>query len=52
LTDSFFLEKDSAVNALCYGAQLMISGVLRYDPNLVVGEEIVLVSTKVTLCFV
>ncbi len=40
------IVKDSAVNALCYGAQLMISGVLRYDPNLVVGEEIVLVSTK------
>ena len=40
------IVKDSAVNALCYGAQLMVSGVLRYDANLVVGEEIVLVSTK------
>ena len=40
------IVKDSAVNALCYGAQLMALGVLRYDANLVVGEEIVLVSTK------
>ncbi len=34
------------MNALCYGAQLMISGVLRYDSTISVGEEIVLVSTK------
>lgn len=40
------IVKDSAVNAVSYGAQLMVSGVLRYDPELAVGEEIVLVTTK------
>ena len=72
------IVKDSCVNALCYGAQLMVkeernilfsvliffcsffcsffavfkvSGVLRYDGNLVVGDEIVLVSTKVIPSF-
>lgn len=40
------IVKDSAVNALSYGAQLMVSGVLRYDPELAIGDEIVLVTTK------
>ncbi len=40
------IVKDSAVNAVSYGAQLMASGVLRYDPDLQVGDEIVLVTTK------
>ena len=30
--------KDSAVNALCYGAKLMIPGVLRYDAGIEVNE--------------
>lgn len=40
------IVKDSAVNALCYGAQLMIPGVLRFSKEIDVGMVIVLVSTK------
>lgn len=40
------IVKDSAVNAICYGAQLMLPGVLRYSPDIEMGEEIVLVTTK------
>jgi len=40
------IVKDSAVNAICYGAQLMIPGVLRFSKDIEVGEVIVLVSTK------
>lgn len=38
--------KDSAVNAICYGAVLMIPGVLRFDDEIEVGEELVLITTK------
>jgi len=38
--------KDSCVNAICYGAKLMIPGVLRYDSKIEVNEEIVLITTK------
>jgi H/ACA ribonucleoprotein complex subunit 4 len=38
--------KDTAITAVCYGAQLMISGVLRYENGIEVGEEVVLISTK------
>merc|ERR1712187_991139 len=38
--------KDSAVNAVCYGAQLMIPGVLRFEKNIEVGAEIVMMTTK------
>ena len=38
--------KDSAVNAVCYGAKLMIPGLLRYESGIEVGEEIVLMTTK------
>jgi H/ACA ribonucleoprotein complex subunit 4 len=38
--------KDSAVNAICYGAKLMIPGLLRYESGIEVGEEVVLMSTK------
>lgn len=38
--------KDSAVNAICYGAQLMIPGVLRFEKNIEVGCEIVMMTTK------
>jgi len=38
--------KDSAVNAICYGAQLMIPGVLRFEKNIDVGTEIVMMTTK------
>lgn len=38
--------KDSAVNAICYGAQLMIPGLLRFDDKIDVGTECVLMTTK------
>lgn len=38
--------KDSAVNALCYGAQLMLPGVLRFSDKIELGESLVMVSTK------
>lgn len=38
--------KDSSVNAVCYGAKLLIPGILRYSSNINVGEEVVLITTK------
>jgi len=38
--------KDSAVNAVCYGAKLMIPGLLRYEAEIEVHEEVVLMTTK------
>ncbi|KAH0537834.1 centromere/microtubule-binding protein cbf5 [Glutinoglossum americanum] len=38
--------KDSAVNAVCYGAKLMIPGLLRYEAGIEIHEEVVLMTTK------
>ncbi|XP_047058163.1 H/ACA ribonucleoprotein complex subunit 4-like [Lolium rigidum] len=38
--------KDSSVNAICYGAKLMIPGLLRFENDIDVGEEVVLMTTK------
>ena len=38
--------KDTSVNAICYGAQLMLPGVLRYESNIEVGAQVVLITTK------
>lgn len=38
--------KDSTVNALCYGGQLMIPGLLRFDMAIEIGDEVVLITTK------
>jgi len=38
--------KDSAVNAICYGAKLMIPGLLMYDPGIEVNDIVVLITTK------
>ncbi|KAK3095469.1 hypothetical protein FSP39_015057 [Pinctada imbricata] len=40
------IMKDTAVNAVCYGAKIMLPGVLRYEDGIEVGEEIVIVTTK------
>ncbi len=32
--------KDSAVNAICYGAKLMIPGLLRYEAGIDVNDEV------------
>lgn len=38
--------KDSAVNAICYGAKIMLPGVLKFEDNIVLNEEIVIMTTK------
>lgn len=38
--------KDSTINAICYGAQVMIPGVLRYEDGIEMNEEIVIVTSK------
>src|SRR6478735_1302252 len=38
--------KDSAVNAICYGAKLMVPGLLRFESGIEVNDEIVLMTTK------
>lgn len=38
--------KDSAVNAVCYGAKLMIPGLLRYEEGIELYDEVVLITTK------
>lgn len=38
--------KDSAVNAICYGAKLMIPGLLRFSDGIEIGDEVVLMTTK------
>lgn len=45
--------KDSAVNAICYGAKMMIPGLLRFADNIEVGDECVMMTTKgeaIALC--
>lgn len=38
--------KDSSVNAICYGAKIMLPGVLRYDSGIDLNDEIVIMTTK------
>jgi H/ACA ribonucleoprotein complex subunit 4 len=38
--------KDSAVNAICYGAKLMIPGLLRFAANIEINDEVCLMTTK------
>lgn len=38
--------KDSAVNAICYGAKLTLPGVLRFENGIDAGTEVVLITTK------
>ena len=40
------IVKDSCVNAICYGAKLMLPGVLKYDSNIEINKDIVLITTK------
>ena len=34
------------VNAICYGAKLMLPGILRYESGIEVNEEVVMMTTK------
>lgn len=38
--------KDSAVNSICYGGQLAVQGILKYDPNFDTNSTVVLVTCK------
>lgn len=38
--------KDSSVNAVCYGAKIMLPGVLRYEDGIEMDQEIVVITTK------
>jgi len=40
------IMKDSAVNAVCYGAKILLPGVLRYDDGIEMNDQIVVCSTK------
>merc|ERR1712203_452963 len=40
------IMKDSAVNAVCYGAKILLPGVLRYDDGIEMNEQIVVCTTK------
>merc|ERR1719476_123420 len=40
------IMKDSAVNAVCYGAKILLPGVLRYEDGIEMNEEIVVCTTK------
>lgn len=38
--------KDSAINAICYGAKVLLPGVLRFEDGIELDQEIVIVTTK------
>ncbi|KAJ2726059.1 centromere/microtubule-binding protein cbf5 [Coemansia sp. Benny D115] len=38
--------KDSTINAICYGAKLMVPGLLRFEDGIEVNDEVVLMTTK------
>ncbi|XP_077139556.1 H/ACA ribonucleoprotein complex subunit DKC1 isoform X1 [Ranitomeya variabilis] len=38
--------KDSAVNAICYGAKIMLPGLLRYEDGIEINQDIVVITTK------
>jgi len=40
------IMKDSAVNAICYGAKILLPGVLRYEDGIEMNEEVVVCTTK------
>jgi len=40
------IMKDSSVNAVCYGAKILLPGILRYEDGIELNEEIVIVTTK------
>jgi len=38
--------KDSSINAICYGAKILIPGILRFENGIELNDEIVIVTTK------
>ena len=45
------IMKDTAVNAICYGAKILLPGVLRYEDGIEINDEIVVCTTKAGLLF-
>jgi len=45
-THKRIIMKDSAVNAVCYGAKVMLPGTLRYEDGIEINQEIVIITTK------
>lgn len=46
INEKKIIVKDSAVNAVCHGANLVIPGVVRYSSNLNNGDRVVIMTTK------
>ncbi|TBU06500.1 tRNA/rRNA pseudouridine synthase [Hamiltosporidium magnivora] len=40
------MVKDSCVGSICHGAQLTLPGVLRFDNNIEIGTDVVIITTK------
>jgi len=40
------MVKDTAVNAICYGAKILLPGVLRFDDGIEMEKDIVVITTK------
>jgi H/ACA ribonucleoprotein complex subunit 4 len=40
------IVKDSSINAICYGAKILLPGVLRFEDGIELNQEIVIVTTK------
>jgi H/ACA ribonucleoprotein complex subunit 4 len=40
------IVKDSSVNAICYGAKVMLPGILRFEDGIELNQEIVIITTK------
>jgi len=40
------IVKDSSVDAICHGAKVLVPGVMRFSPDIGVGDELVVVTTK------
>jgi len=46
VTHKRIIVKDSSVNAICYGAKVMLPGVLRFEDGIELNQEIVIITTK------
>ena len=46
MTGALTVLPSCQVNAICYGAKIMLPGVLRYEDGIEVNQEIVVITTK------
>ena len=46
VTGALMVLPSCQVNAICYGAKIMLPGVLRYEDGIEVNQEIVVITTK------